>query len=72
MKSAQKKTVDRIPDPVILHNVTQVAVFPVYHQSRVPGIEPGINQSPLPTESLIYNNKLCTAGSPTHLALTYR
>ena len=65
-------TVDQIPDPVILHNVTQVAAFPVYHQSRVPGIEHGIKTSPLPAETLIYNNKLCAAGSPAHLALANR
>ena len=72
MKSAQKITADQIPDPVILHNSSQVAVVPVYHQSRVPGIEPGIKPSPLPTKSLINDNKLCAAGSPAHLALADR
>ena len=72
MKSAQKITADQIPDPVILHNSSQVAVFPVYHQSRVPGIEPGIKPSPLPAETLIYNNKLRAAGSSAHLAFANR
>ena len=66
-------TVDQIPDPVILHNGTPgCCPSRVPSQSRVPGIEPGIKPSPLPAETLIYNNKLCAAGSPAHLALANR